>query len=65
MLNVKLLYSKKTKLITCLLNGSVFIVSRYQVNSLGVDRTLKLRLILPYVTVLSRIGFLPALKKFF
>lgn len=65
MLNVKLLYSNKTKIITCLLNDTVFIVSKFRVNYLGLDRTLKLRIILPYVTVLSRIGFLPALKKFF
>lgn len=65
MLNVKLLYSKKTKLVKYLLNDSVFITSRFCVDSVTLDRTLKLRIIIPFVTLLSRIGFIVPLKKFF
>jgi len=65
MLNVKLLLSNKKKSIICLLNGAKFLASGFSIKNVAKNKTFKLRVIVPYITVFSRIGMVAPLKKFF
>jgi len=65
MLNVKILYFNKTKLVVCLLNDVVFFFSIFKLDLISATKTVKLRLMFPYFAVLVRTGLLVSSKKFF